>query len=42
MSHNFAVLSEELVARRGAVGQKATVFTKSLCPSRVATQVADE
>ena len=40
--HNFAVLSSEPVAKRGAVGWNATDETQSLCPVRVATQVADE
>ncbi len=40
--HNFAVLSPEQVAKRGAVGWNATEQTALLCPARVATQVAVE
>jgi hypothetical protein len=40
--HNFAVLSWEPVAKRGAVGWNATEETPPLCPSRVASQVAVE
>jgi hypothetical protein len=40
--HNFAVLSSEPVAKRGAVGWNATDKTLLLCPARVATQVAVE
>ena len=40
--HNFAVLSQEPVAKRGAVGWNATDRTPLMCPARVATQVAPD
>ena len=38
--HNLVLLSLEPVARSGALGWNATDRTQSLCPCRVATQVA--
>jgi hypothetical protein len=38
----FTVLSQLLLAKSGAVGWDATDATQQMCPSRVATQVADE
>jgi hypothetical protein len=41
-SHNLTVLSSLQVARIGALWWNSIEVTKPVCPSRVATQVADE